>query len=140
MTVAEPHQLPYLVTEFAGHMFPTKSFDSEERQLAHVLLHAKIHNEQYGMDNVPGASGWCALDYNTHVDFGSGDRICYHGAMDIFRQPKFAAHFYRSQKDPHEEAVLFPAMHLTQGDLSAGGISPLTIFSNCDTMDIYMNN
>ena len=38
--------------------------------------------------------GWCAFDYNTHYEFGSGDRICYHGVMDMFRIPKFAAYAY----------------------------------------------
>ena len=27
-------------------------------------------------------------DYNTHKDFGSGDRICYHGVTDLFRFPQ----------------------------------------------------
>ena len=34
------------------------------------------------------------FDYNTHKDFGSGDRICYHGVMDMFRNPKLAASVY----------------------------------------------
>ena len=35
-----------------------------------------------------GGIGWCAFDYNTHSNFGAGDRICYHGVTDIFREPK----------------------------------------------------
>src|SRR5690606_25517229 len=79
--VQEPVQTPHLVTEFNGHMFPTKSFDQEERMVEHALRHARIQDKQMGMDNVSGAIGWCAFDYNTHMEFGSGDRICYHGVM-----------------------------------------------------------
>ena len=48
-------------------------------------------------------------DYNTLGNFGSGDRICYNGVMDIFREPKPAAGFYKSQCEPEEEIVLEPA-------------------------------
>ncbi len=96
-TIVEPLHTPHLVTEFSGHMFPTKTFDQEERQIEHALRHTRIQNQQMGMRNVTGAIGWCAFDYNTHLNFGSGDRICYHGVMDIFRLPKFAAYFYATQ-------------------------------------------
>lgn len=39
------------------------------------------------------------FDYPTHKDFGSGDRVCYHGVMDAFRNPKLAAALYASQGD-----------------------------------------
>ena len=93
-TIVEPLHTPHLVTEFSGHMFPTKTFDQEERQIEHALRHTRIQNAQMGMRNVTGAIGWCAFDYNTHREFGSGDRMCYHGVMDIFRLPKFAAALY----------------------------------------------
>lgn len=137
--IQEPKRVPHLVTEFGGHMFPTKSYDNEERLVAHALYHAKVQNEQYGHPRVAGALGWCAFDYNTHVDFGSGDRICYHGVMDMFRFPKFAAYFHQSQIDPTERPVLFAATHWTQGDRSGGGINPLVVFSNCDEIDVYFN-
>ena len=31
------------------------------------------------------------FDYNTHEDFGSGDRICYHGVMDFFPEEAIEA-------------------------------------------------
>ena len=55
---------------------------------------------------VSGAIGWCAFDYNTHKDFGAGDRICHHGVMDMFREPKFAAFAYASQGDAAGGVVL----------------------------------
>lgn len=137
-SVEEPQQLPHLVTEFNGHMFPTKTWDQEERRIEHALRHARIHNTQMGMDNISGAIGWCAFDYNTHREFGSGDRICYHGVMDIFRLPKFAGHFYASQIDPKHKVVLQVASNWTMGDRSVGGNNPLTIFSNCEEIEVYV--
>jgi len=137
-TVLEPHEQPYLITEFAGHMFPTKIWDHEERLIDHALLHAKIHDLQIGNDKISGAIGWCAFDYATHIEFGSGDRICYHGVMDIFRLPKWAAYFYKSQLPPSEQIVLQAATHWTMGDRSRGGNNPLTVFSNCDEIEVMI--
>jgi beta-galactosidase len=30
------HEVPYMVTEFNGHMYPTKRIDPEDRQAEHV--------------------------------------------------------------------------------------------------------
>jgi len=87
-------------------------------------------NPQYA-----GGIGWCAFDYNTHANFGSGDRICYHGVSDIFREPKPAAGFYKSQCDPAEEVVLEPAFHWARGDESVG-FTKAVFCSNCDHIKI----
>lgn len=136
-SIEEPQNTPHLVTEFNGHMFPTKSFDNEERRVEHALRHARIQDRAMGMGGVSGAIGWCAFDYNTHKEFGSGDRICYHGVMDMFRLPKYAAHFYGSQVPPAEQIVLQAATVWSMGDRSVGGNDPLYIFSNCDTVRVH---
>jgi beta-galactosidase len=137
-SIIDPIHTPHFVTEFNGHMFPTKTWDQEERQVEHALRHARIQDKAAGMDNVVGAIGWCAFDYNTHREFGSGDRICYHGVMDIFRLPKFAGYFYESQISPSARPVLRAATTWTRGDRSEGGIDPLIIFSNCDEIEVYI--
>jgi len=139
-TVLEPTDQPYLITEFAGHMFPTKIFDHEERLIEHALLHAKIQDLQMGNPKIAGAIGWCAFDYATHIEFGSGDRICYHGVMDIFRNPKWAAYLYLSQQNPSRQIILQAATHWTMGDRSAGGNDPLTVFSNCDQVEVIIGD
>lgn len=135
--IEEPENTPHLVTEFNGHMFPTKTFDNEERRIEHALRHARIQSQAATMGGVSGAIGWCAFDYNTHKEFGSGDRICYHGVMDMFRLPKYAARMYESQISPDERIVLRAGTLWSMGDRSAGGNDPLTIFSNCDAVDVY---
>lgn len=133
----KPNHPRYLNTEFVGHTFPTKTTDDDERQREHTLRHARIHNQLASDPQYAGGIGWCAFDYNTHANFGSGDRICYHGVADIFREPKPAAGFYKSQCDPAEEIVLEPAFHWARGDESVG-FSKAVVCSNCDHLKFYV--
>ena len=130
-----PNHPRYLNTEFVGHTFPTKTTDDDERLREHTLRHARIHNQLASDPQYAGGIGWCAFDYNTHSNFGSGDRICYHGVTDIFREPKPAAGFYKSQCDPAEEVVLEPAFHWARGDESVG-FTKAIFCSNCDHLRI----
>jgi beta-galactosidase len=132
----KPNHPRYLNTEFVGHTFPTKTTDDDERQREHTLRHARIHNQIASDPQYAGGIGWCAFDYNTHSNFGAGDRICYHGVSDIFREPKPAAGFYKSQCDPEEEIVLEPAFHWANSDESVG-FSKAVICSNCDHLKIF---
>jgi len=134
-----PNHPLYLNTEFIGHTYPTKSFDNTKRLTEHTLRHARIHNQLASRAQYAGGLGWCAFDYNTHSDFGSGDRICYHGVADIFREPKPAAGFYKSQCDPEEEIVLEPAFRWAPGDESIG-INNVMVCSNCDHLKLYVDD
>jgi beta-galactosidase len=132
-----PNHSRYLNTEFVGRTYPTKTIDQVERLTEHTLRHARIHDQLASNAQYAGGIGWCAFDYNTHGDFGSGDRICYHGVTDIFREPKPAAGFYKSQCDPAEEVVLEPAFHWARGDASIG-FSNAVMCSNCDQIKLYI--
>ena len=132
--------VPYLVTEYNGHMFPTKAGDPEERQTEHVLRHADVLNAAMGDDRIAGCIGWCMFDYNTHKDFGAGDRICHHGVMTIFREPKFAAYVYASQKAPSEGIVMEPVTVWARGERNIGGVLPLVILTNCDEVELSYAN
>jgi beta-galactosidase len=132
-----PNHPRYLNTEFVGHTYPTKTIDQVERLTEHTMRHALIHDQLASNPQYAGGIGWCAFDYNTHGDFGSGDRICYHGVTDMFREPKPAAGFYKSQCDPAEEVVLEPAFHWARGDASIG-FSKAVICSNCDHVKLYI--
>jgi beta-galactosidase len=129
--------VPYLVTEHNGHMFPTKRFDNEERLREHALRHARVLDAAMRDPHVAGAVGWCAFDYNTHKDFGSGDRICHHGVSDMFRIPKYAAALYASQKEPAEGVVLEAASLFAKGERSGARMLPLEIYTNCDEVEVF---
>ncbi len=132
-----PARVPYLVTEYNGHMFPTKAGDPEHRQHEHVLRHLEVldaaHDPAAGL---AGCIGWCMFDYNTHKDFGAGDRICHHGVMTIFREPKFAAHAYASQRDPGDGIVMEPVTVWARGERNIGGVLPLIVLTNCDEVEL----
>jgi beta-galactosidase len=132
-----PNHPRYLNTEFVGHTYPTKTIDGKERVMEHTIRHARVHDQLASSAQYAGGIGWCAFDYNTHSDFGSGDRICYHGVMDIFREPKPAAGFYKSQCDPEEEIVLEPAFSWARGDESIG-FSKALVCSNCEHLKFYI--
>jgi beta-galactosidase len=132
-----PNHPLYLNTEFNGHMYPTKRADNIERIREHTHRHARVHDALAGDNRYAGGLGWCAFDYNTHDYFGSGDRICYHGVSDIFRMPKPAAGFYRSQCDPSEEIVLEPAFDWARGDENETFTNAL-VCSNCEKLRYYV--
>ena len=133
-----PNHPAYLNTEFNGHMYSTKRFDNVERVAEHVIRHVRVHDQLAGDDRYSGGIAWCAFDYASHKYFGSGDRICYHGVSDIFRLPKPAAGFYRSQCEPEEEVVIEPGFYYAWGDKPGGnGPGLVPICSNCDHLKIY---
>ena len=134
-----PNHPRYLNTEFVGHTYPTKTIDQVERLMEHTIRHARVHDQLASNPQYAGGIGWCAFDYNTHGNFGSGDRICYHGVTDIFREPKPAAGFYKSQCDPADEIVLEPAFHWARGDASVG-FSKAVVCSNCDHLKFYIDD
>ena len=129
---------PYFVSEYNGHMFPTKSFDWEEHRMEHTLRHARVLNAINSHEDICGSFGWCMFDYNTHKDFGSGDRICYHGVMDMFRNPKMAAAIYAAQSE--EEDVLEVTTSMDIGEHPASVRGDTYIISNADSVRMYKNN
>ena len=134
-----PNHPLYLNTEFNGHMYPTKRADNLERIREHTHRHARVHDALAADVKYAGGLGWCAFDYNTHDYFGSGDRICYHGVSDIFRIPKPAAGFYRSQCDPSEEIVLEPGFDWARGDENENFTQAL-VCSNCEKLKYYVGD
>jgi beta-galactosidase len=132
-----PNHPLYLNTEFCGHTYPTKPDDPGERLAEHVRRHARVQDQLASDSRYAGGLGWCAFDYNTHFNFGSGDRICYHGVSDIFRIPKPAAHFYRSQCEPGEEIVLEPAFQWNANPDWSQDLKNAVVCSNCDHLKFY---
>ena len=128
--------IPYLVSEFNGHMHPTKMFDKEIERFEQVRRICKGMNEFYGDDEITGFFTWCMADYNTHKDFGSGDRICYHGVLDMFRNPKISSYIFSSQsKDDYFNL----SSELNMGDYDASMIDTVYAFTNADKINLYRN-
>lgn len=128
---------PYLVSEYGGHMFPTKSFDNENRRTDLALIHASVLKKSVESDKIAGTFGWCFADYNTHKDFGSGDLICYHGVCDIFRNVKYSAYPYMIYGN---EPFLEVTSNFNIGESNGGYIRRFAIMTNCDEVKMYHND
>ncbi len=126
-----------IISESNGHMFPTKAWDTWERREEHALRHAQVMNDAMADGEHVGCFEWCMFDYPTHKDFGSGDRVCYHGVMDYFRNPKLAASFYASQTDDSPVLTVSSAMDI--GDYNAGRLEKSYVFTNADKVKLYKN-
>ena len=129
---------PLLISEANGHMFPTKAYDSWSHRQEQALRHARVMNQAGADGKHAGVFQWMMFDYPTHKDFGSGDRICYHGVMDSFRNPKLATAVYASQGD--RTPVLEIGNSMDIGDYPAGNIGDIYAFTNGDTVDLYKND
>ncbi len=127
-----------LVSEHNGHMFPTKSFDPWAKRQEHALRHARVQSDARADGQHVGCFGWCMFDYPTHKDFGSGDRVCYHGVMDAFRNPKLAAAVYASQGE--ERPVLAVGTTMDIGDYPGGNLGDLYVFTNAEEVALYKND
>ena len=128
---------PLIISEHNGHMYPTKSFDHENKRLEHALRHARVVNAAYKSKGHSAVIGWCMSDYNTHKDFGSGDKICYHGVTDMFRIDKLAAYTYRIQQD--KEPILELSSNMEIGDVAGSNLGKVIIFTNCEEIKMYKN-
>ncbi len=135
--VTKESAAPYLVTEYNGHMYPTKPSDDEPHRLSHAKRHARVLDGIFQNEEITGGFGWCMFDYNTHKDFGSGDHICYHGVMNMFRMPKLAASVYGSQGC--QEPILEISSTMDKGEHPGGTIASIYAFTNADSVKLYKN-
>ena len=129
---------PILVTEYMGHMDPVKPNSDEGKRVEVALRHAKVIDDNFKHENACGAIGWCFVDYHSHTDFGSGDHICPHGVLDLFRNKKYTAAIYASQQDK------FPVMevlsNMKPGDVPEAIFNDIYIATNCDYVEVYKND
>lgn len=128
----------YLISEYNGHMFPTKNFDCEDHRTDHALRHANVLKAVEAQKDIAGSFGWCMSDYNTHKDFGSGDRICYHGVLDMFRNKKMAAYVYSAKADFENILEISTSMDIGEHPECIRGNA--YIFTNADSVRMYKND
>ena len=133
-----PKDKPYLVTEYMGHMQPVKPTSDEVMKVKVALRHAKVQDDNFKYNDIAGAIGWCAFDYHTHVDFGSGDHICPHGVFDLYRNPKHTAAIYASQSD--DTPMLEVISDMKPGDYPEARYYDIHVATNCDYFDLFKND
>ena len=133
--VVSDMEKPYLISAFGGVSYPAKSGDDEARRLGQALLYSNVLHDVEQHVDVLGSFGWNMTDYNAHQNYGSGDRICYHGVMDMFRNPKLAAAAYRIYRD--EVPVLELSSSLSFGENPMHSLGDVYAYTNADVLRTY---
>ena len=136
-SIYKNEQVPIMITEHNGHMFPTKSYDDAFKQSIHAYRHHKVIMDAISQPRINAVIGWCMNDYHTHKDFGSGDKICHHGVMDMYRQPKVASYAYSKQR---KEPFLQVDSSMIMGDYPASSLPVIKVYTNCQHVRFYKNN
>lgn len=102
--------------------------DGDRVMLQQALNFREAHNDNLYGPSI-GDANWLMYDYNR----GYAPDLETSGIMDIFRLPKFAYWFYRSQYD--HGPVCFIAHH----NLPESG-NMVMVFSNADTIQLFRND
>jgi beta-galactosidase len=102
-----------------------------------MLRFAGVQDSAAANENIAGALGWCAFDYNSN-HFTADHSINYHGVADIFRVPKHAGYFFRSQAAP-VAAGGGPMVYIAHYWKKALVPNDVLVASNCEEVELFVN-
>ena len=104
-------------------------WQGERAMLQQAANFQEAHDDNRGTAAV-GDGVWVMFDYNR----GYAPDVESSGCMDLFRLPKFAYYFFRSQRPPAAGPVVFIASHWT-----AASAADVRVFSNCDEVALHLD-
>ena len=114
--------------------------DGEAAMLRQAANHSSELSQNRALSWLAGDVLWSAYDYQTWAN----QPLTSSGSLDIFRIPKYSAWFFKSQRAPGD--TLEPAsakggpMVFIASQWTSSSASPITVFSNCDQVSLYLNN
>ena len=104
-------------------------WQGERALLQQATNFQEAHDDNRGTVAI-GDGLWVMFDYNR----GYAPDIESSGCMDIFRLPKFAYYFFRSQRSPDDGPVVFIASYWT-----AASNPDVRVFSNCEEVALQLD-
>ena len=130
-----PQLLPWLITECAGIGCQVHSWDAEELLVQKMRRFAEVMDSVAANKYIAGEFGWCAFDYNSGNC--TADRsVCYYGAADLYRIPKQAGMFLKSQAGPDKVGPMVYIAHYWKKALSPNDV---WVAGNCDQVELFVN-
>ncbi|MBN1760025.1 MAG: DUF4982 domain-containing protein [Chitinispirillaceae bacterium] len=130
----KPQHLPWLITESFGINCQVHSWDNEEKLIRILLRFAEVMDSVAANPYICGQIGWCAFDYNSGYPTADNG-VCYYGAMDLYRIPKHAGMFLKSQGDPATVGPVVYIAHTWNRKLSPNDV---WVASNCDKVELFI--
>jgi len=114
--------------------------DGESLLLRQANNHANELSKNRALSWLSADALWSAFDYQSW----NWMPLTSSGVIDIFRLPKYSAWFYKSQRSPAETFELGSAkggpMVFIASSWTSSSTSPVTVYSNCDQVSLYLNN
>jgi beta-galactosidase len=111
-------------------------WQGERAMLQQAANFQEAHNDN--LRTAAFADGlWVMYDYNR----GYAPDLESSGAMDIFRLPKYAYHFFRSQRDADERlpSAASGPMVFVASEWTPASSTDVRVFSNCEQVELRLN-